>query len=139
MDQDQQNPGLDDLQPGPKGFQTEAGFEIVRGDPDYPDGYAAIVVPLVLCRSSKHPTPQLRFVSPYEVSRGRLEVADHMACARIHGVPVIGRTDDLAAVAVQQARASIFSLAARAIAKVVTHALDLPEMIEAAWKRVTRG
>lgn len=94
-------PKIGELSVGPQGYQTEPGFEIVENDPRGVPTIAMVPVFLVLCRSKKHPEPQLRYVSPYELRRGVFECADRLVCVRLDvaGDPlseiVVGRTDDV--------------------------------------------
>jgi hypothetical protein len=92
---------VEELSFGPNGYQTEPGFEIVENDPRGLPVMAMVPVFVVLCKSKKHPEPQYRYVSPYELRRERLEVADRLVCVRLDvaGDPlseiVVGRTDDV--------------------------------------------
>jgi len=100
---------IEALAVGPQGYQGETGFRLVGGE----EGVGAVVVPTVLCASDRQPTPQHRYVSPYELERGVLEVADRLHCVRVHGELVVGRTDDIAEVAGRKGRGLLARLGER--------------------------
>ena len=62
------------------------------------------MIPLfaVLSSSSSKPVPQYRYLSPYELARGRVEIADRIYACRIDvkdqdlSELVVGRRDDIA-------------------------------------------
>ncbi len=112
---------------GPQGFQHEAGFRMVE-DAMGDDGLelpAVVVIPVfaILCASDQHHVPQYRYVSPYELARGRLEVADRIYAVRIDVADqdlselVVGRRDDLREEARDNAPDLIVERVARFIVK----------------------
>ena len=130
---------LDHLEAGPNGFQREPGFRIVRDSPEYPGGYAVILVPLVLCASDAHPAPQPRFLSPHEMARGRLEVADRLVAVRVLGTPIIGRRDDVEEIARGKVHSHIMGFIGKALGFLVGRLTTLPGLLDAALGKVTGG
>lgn len=117
------------LEEGPHGFQTEAGFEYVTDNERLPGGIGAIVVPVVLCRSDRRPEPQLRFLSPHELARGRVEVANRLYAVRVRGTVVIGRREDVAEIAQGQLFGHLRSLATERLGGLFGKLLRLPKLI----------
>ena len=133
---------LDELEAGPHGYHLESGFEVVTDDPRVPDGVVIIPLAAVLCKSRRHPAPQLRYLSPHELERGQLEVADRIYGVRID-VPgedlsrlVVGRRDDLAEVAIEHGRRWAVGLGLQQVARVISWAARLPGLVREAVARI---
>ena len=142
---------ITELKRGPDGFHNEGGFQIVEDATD-DDGNplpGVVIVPLfaVLCKSDQHYVPQYRYVSPYELARRRLEVADRMVAVRIDVADqdlselVVGRKDDVAeelrdngeGLVIERIARFVIGAAPGPLRRVVSLALSIPELIRKAF------
>ena len=139
------------LEKGPDGFHNEEGFEIVE-DAISEDASMAlppvVVIPVfaVLCKSEEHYVPQYRYVSPYELARGRVEIADRIVAVRIDVADqdlselVVGRNDDVLEELRDNGKGLLLERLARFVVgaapapfrRVVSLALRLPTLIRGA-------
>lgn len=141
---------ITELERGPNGFHNETGFEIVEGargtvggdDIELP---SVVIVPVfaVLCKSDEHDHPQYRYVSPYELARKRVEIADRIVGVRIDVADqdlselVVGRNDDVReelrenvpGLVLERAARFVIGAAAAPFRRVASLAARLPGLI----------